>query len=120
LLGISEKVEQPWKARGKEGREELVLQALKHFDQEWTTIGREDQRLLAPEFTLEEMAGGEGEGFLRLVRNLLLPAAEPSISSSFRVHHEQLDRMYGFNSQEFHESIRLRKPPELTRKSLAS
>lgn len=59
----------PWRAMGKRAREEIVLKVLAWI--EGAGFDRVD-RYSAPELTLANLAGGAGEGFLRLV-NALLP-----------------------------------------------
>lgn len=90
---------EPWRRKTKEEREELVLQVLQHVHQ-----GRaagpergEMMRLFAPEVTLEQLAGGGGEGLLKLANSLVVEGWSQEGQWSVFVRHEAFERKFLFN-----------------------
>jgi hypothetical protein len=55
-----------------------------------------DVRMLAPEVTLEQMAGGDGEGFLKLINALLVEGSTEDGEWSVFVRHEAFERKFLF------------------------
>lgn len=62
---------QAWRGMGDRAREEIVLRAMECMHLEFEDLSRYS----VPEITLGNMAGGSGEGFLKLV-NALLPGED--------------------------------------------
>lgn len=92
----SELVYERWRGKTLEEREEIVLAALAglHSGDSKLDKKREINRRSAPEITLEGMAGGGGQGFVRLV-NAVLPGEKSSYSI---VCNSAFERVYGFRA----------------------
>ncbi|ORY89483.1 hypothetical protein BCR35DRAFT_329408 [Leucosporidium creatinivorum] len=96
---FEEKYAEPWRKAGREGREEMLLKALEHGHRQSAKGPEraETLRMLAPEITLEQMAGGEGEGFLKLIDALLVEGSTEDGEWIVFVRQEGFERKFLFN-----------------------
>ncbi|ORY89490.1 hypothetical protein BCR35DRAFT_329415 [Leucosporidium creatinivorum] len=90
---------EPWRRKPKAEREEIVLQVLEHVHR-----GRaagpargESMRMLAPEITLEQLAGGKGEGLLKLANSLVVEGWTQERQWSVFVRNKAFERKCLFN-----------------------
>lgn len=96
---------EPWRRAGREKREEMLLKVLEHAHRQsakgperWETF-----RMLVPEITLERMAGGDGEGFLKLIDALLVEGWTEDEQWTVFLRHEAFERKFLFNFD--HETL---------------
>lgn len=95
--GLEDGVAKRWTAKSRLEREEIILAALASSHGETSALAREhdgNNREIAPEITLGHLAGNGGEGFVKLVKDLL---PDPTSSSPyFIVRNTDFERIYGF------------------------
>jgi hypothetical protein len=90
---------EPWRSKKRKEREQLVLQVLEYVHRGRATGPEmaERMRVLAPEITLEQLAGGGGEGLLKLANSLVVEGWTQNGQWSVFVRHEAFERKFLFN-----------------------
>lgn len=90
---------EPWRRKTKAEREQIVLQMLEHVQRGRAKgPGRGEMlRMLAPEITLEKLAGGGEDGLLKLANSLVVEGWTQEGQRSVFVRHETFERKLLFN-----------------------
>lgn len=93
-----EDFEGAWKEIGTAKRAELVLEGI--YRAACVNIDMEDHRQWTPELNVEKLSGGDGEGYLALLKELLPDDADKVITEPIFVPHPVVDQIFRVSDAE--------------------